>query len=989
VRIKELGSRDEGKAAESRKPPDHVNNEKAPVHLGGYSPRSASQPSELPSSQIRPGQTSHLRHGHSSYPGHRLLQLQRRHGNRYVQKLLESGRTGETDEAAGSDLELAPRSQGVVKNSNPSVSEANHNREPELRSPNDVARLATLTEQPKGRALHREEQIPAAQRPHLKSNKPRIQPAWYNFKIPFTDYQFDPSVEGVKNAAGIAKDAIVDSATWVKDVAVSGFEWIFDQIKELVSSGIDWLNGKFSEIKEFATSSFATLRNGLSNLLANITSPVSTITDAFKNMDADLLGTAWNALKSGATLVWEGFKTIVDGVFSVGTGLWNTVSGYVSSLFGSVRSLIDSWPFRQLPEFLQRGARELFSELQSLWEKVSGFISDTLKNLKSFTDGSLQSIESFVKKVIDYGIEKVLETVKAIKDAWTFIKKIADDPEGFVRPTVEKIAAQLNTEVPPKAIELGHEKLQEASGSGPAAPSGNRVIQREPSPTKQSRSTASSEEVDRGIIGAITAAWANLDIGKMLWESFVNMFWPPATIRAIGREFYELWTADWTNTANSLFMPRNILEEPAGFFHDVWSNFLVLLDFPLALWRRLNNVFMLLLGYITIALVVIGAVGGGIAGAAAGGAGAIPGAWAGAVAGFELAAAIGAVALVSYLGAEAISVINWIGQLRTGRQTEEEKNRDYVHIASSLIGMAIAIILVLLLWLLAEFIAAVVRLIRTGSIKKPAKVAPPPVSEGRETTRVPGLVEAIDPKVPPEGYTFKDTVTPKPGDPIPPGSEVSVTTEVIAPNNTTGSMSRSFNPATGEFTFHYAFLDSIPKDLRMVKTKPEMLAGKGTPLEAYMTLRQIKLLEERAGSVSGPEGFFGAQPRKVHMSHIINTRTIAELAILEQRGMPMNDAIVKTHSVQYANNSIVQGGGRIAKAEVKGGSRTEASNYLFGDEKKVKIDNVEYTVPDDYQVLTGFDIYLDVVPAEAPAPAVPQTGSKPPLIPPAIDTNED
>src|SRR5262249_32812619 len=174
------------------------------------------------------------------------------------------------------------------------------------------------------------------------------------------------------------------------------------------------------------------------------------------------------------------------------------------------------------------------------------------------------------------------------------------------------------------------------------------------------RSTATSEEADQGIIEAIKNAWASLDLGKMLWESFVNMFWPPATISAIGHEFSELWSKDWANAAANFFTPRSILDDPAGFFHDVWSNVLVLLDFPLALWRRLNNVLMLLLGYLTIVLVIVGAVGGGIAGAAAGGVGAIPGAIAGAWAGLELAGGGGLGLLGSFFSAGKIFVIKRI-----------------------------------------------------------------------------------------------------------------------------------------------------------------------------------------------------------------------------------------------------------------------------------------------------------------------------------------
>ena len=58
------------------------------------------------------------------------------------------------------------------------------------------------------------------------SETPDIQAAWYNFSIPFTDYEFDPSISGIKTAAGVVKDAAVDSAVWVKDQVVAGFEWV-------------------------------------------------------------------------------------------------------------------------------------------------------------------------------------------------------------------------------------------------------------------------------------------------------------------------------------------------------------------------------------------------------------------------------------------------------------------------------------------------------------------------------------------------------------------------------------------------------------------------------------------------------------------------------------------------------------------------------------------------------------------------------------------
>jgi hypothetical protein len=204
----------------------------------------------------------------------------------------------------------------------------------------------------------------------------------------------------------------------------------------------------------------------------------------------------------------------------------------------------------------------------------------------------------------------------------------------------------------------------------------------------------------------------------MLWDTVVNMFWPPATIRAIGHEFYELWNTDWKNTADSLFAPRNIFDDFVGFWHDVWSNFLVLLDFPLALWRRLNSILMLLMGYVTILLVLVGFIGGAIAGG-------LPGALAGAAAGFELAEAIGEALFVSFLLAESTSALKAFLDLYTARQTDQEKQRDYVQISGSTIGIGIAIVIAILFSLLGDLVRDIVGRIKGGRPKLPAGPQPP------------------------------------------------------------------------------------------------------------------------------------------------------------------------------------------------------------------------------------------------------------------------
>src|SRR5262249_35824459 len=133
-------------------------------------------------------------------------------------------------------------------------------------------------------------------------------------------------------------------------------------------------------------------------------------------------------------------------------------------------------------------------------------------------------------------------------------------------------------------------------------------VQRQPAaavgPTNV-RSTASFSEIRDGFVRHISAKWATLDLWKMVKDMLWSLIWPWPDI---GRELSGLW-GDVKTAVRGLFTVRNVLNDPLGALHDLWTNLLHLLDIPLAIWRRLNNILMLLMGWITIALVVIGAVG--------------------------------------------------------------------------------------------------------------------------------------------------------------------------------------------------------------------------------------------------------------------------------------------------------------------------------------------------------------------------------------------
>jgi hypothetical protein len=199
-------------------------------------------------------------------------------------------------------------------------------------------------------------------------------------------------------------------------------------------------------------------------------------------------------------------------------------------------------------------------------------------------------------------------------------------------------------------------------------------------------------------------------------------------------------------------------------------------------------------------------------------------------------------------------------------------------------------------------------------------------------------------------------------------------------------MMRGVDPSTGRIGMHYADLDNIPKNLRWVPTEPEMVPGRGTPLETYMTMRQMRILEGKTGRPLDITA-----PRVFEMTTILNERTIAQLAKaapgLKPPSTALNQAILSTDSVMYAKNSITQSGGRIAGARVEGGRLVPAPEAGFnGITPEVMAEN---NLPPNSMVLNGFDIILDVVPAGTPVtPPRPPTPTVPPPVPVTHDDQD-
>jgi hypothetical protein len=183
------------------------------------------------------------------------------------------------------------------------------------------------------------------------------------------------------------------------------------------------------------------------------------------------------------------------------------------------------------------------------------------------------------------------------------------------------------------------------------------------------------------------------------------------------------------------------------------------------------------------------------------------------------------------------------------------------------------------------------------SEKEPVGTAAKPATAGRQRVTEPvyGLYDAVKTGDSVGGLTLTDQVTVEND-----GTKV-VETFIELPNGKSGYLERAYNPTTKKLVMRNAFLDDVPR--WMNETGPKMDAKDGVPTVTYLTLRQMKLL-----------GVDYSGLQTIKMSTIQNVRGVIEFNVLLHEGVQPDAAILKTHSVQYAEGAIVQSGHRVTNA---------------------------------------------------------------------------
>lgn len=172
----------------------------------------------------------------------------------------------------------------------------------------------------------------------------------------------------------------------------------------------------------------------------------------------------------------------------------------------------------------------------------------------------------------------------------------------------------------------------------------------------------------------------------------------------------------------------------------------------------------------------------------------------------------------------------------------------------------------------------------------------------------------------------------------------------IAPDGSRGSVIRSWNRKTNVFTHVEAELGRLPS---IIATTPELIPGRGTPIEAYLTLRLMAVFKRLGADFSGR--------REVHIENVTNVPSIAKLASARLTNMTPEAGLRWTDTVQYVENSIVQSGGRIASARVEGGEWIRWSEFSRGSD----LTGLP-PLPPDLLVRWKYNVILSVEPVVTP-----------------------
>jgi len=581
-----------------------------------------------------------------------LLRHQRTVGNRAVQRLIESPTPTLffKPAAARRDPSTQKREPGPA----PTVDEQS--------TPSGVAA----------------EVVPRPARVQVSRNAaPELQRAWYNFDIPFTDYQFDPSIEGIKTAAGV-----------VKDTAVEAFDWIVDKIRDLVSGGVDWITAKWNALTEFAESAFAAAKDFFANVVGFIKSPLGFLADALTRLDERSVAKAWTTFSGLVSTVANNFRLMTDNLLGPINALWTKLYGYGSSLLDKVSGLFD-----RLPGALQRIASTIIDPLKRLWAKINDGFTSLIKKVKAWVEGALDTIFDFVRRVGSFAINVLIDGIAQFGKLVLFLKDLFSEPQKYVEILANK-AVDAFSPVDSLFAGLVGQHFSEAPAAAPAAAAPVAVQRREAGGTPATaRGTATGSEIGSGVLAMMGKKWDafKTDPMSVVVGLLIDLIFPMVgNVKDVIHLFDEI---------------KKIVTGPlsAGSLDELWTSFLLILDIPILIYQTVVSILMRSL---TVPLIVASFIPHPL----------VKG----------IAAAVGYGLLGAFVQGELLNFGQKLLLLKTGRTSKQQKEDAYNRIADGLIAMAmtaIIMLIIIILHFMAEVMKGVYNFVR-GKVFPIEAVAP-------------------------------------------------------------------------------------------------------------------------------------------------------------------------------------------------------------------------------------------------------------------------
>jgi hypothetical protein len=495
---------------------------------------------------------------------------------------------------------------------------------------------------------------------------PHLQAAWYNFDIPFTGYQFDPSLEGIKTAAGIAKDA-----------AVQGLEWIVDQIKGLVSSGIAWLSAEWESIKAFAASAFESAKKAFANIIGFIRNPLGFLADAIMSMDAQAVARAWATFSKLVSTVAEGFKALTGNLLQQVNRVWGGISGFATSLLNKLAGLTQGFLFKKLPDALQRVAFGVIDGLKRLWKTINDGFTTILNKIKTWVEAALDGVFGFVRRVLSFGINIVIAGIIAFGKIILFLKDFFANPQKYLAILAQRAVQAFDGVETRFAGMVGqYFGVSKAVAAPSAAPP--LKVQREPVSTAaapETKRTATRSEIGNGVLDAMAKKWREFKANplQLVITLLLDLFLPiVGNVKDIIQLFKDIKKA--------VSAPLS-----AGSLQELWTSLLLILEIPRLIAHAVVGILMRTL---MLPLLIASFIPEPIV--------------------QTIATIAGYVLLGAFVQMETINLDHKLLLLKTGLTVKSQRDDACNSVADSLIALVMAGVMFLIV-LLLKFIASVAR----------------------------------------------------------------------------------------------------------------------------------------------------------------------------------------------------------------------------------------------------------------------------------------